>query len=254
MRCETFVSTSSCSGVCSIRVAFNWVVLHCSAVSHLFFLGYAHIASFHTPPPKKAHKQVEKGWEYQFMWGALCKLLTITEEWPRIFCLFGRLLHFLLLAFNALALKMLSFLPGDSGSTFANRKNVIAVLLVASQVRYLRHLTLFWDCHQYEGSGFKTKIYIWVFLNQLIYLRISAIPITNLFKIRDYHQETNMKAGLLSSMSSLILELLLYFSLSCLCWLSGARKPCLWWWLLWISLVVHWAHLGCWFFLVLRHI
>uniref|UniRef100_A0A7C9ARV4 Probable sodium/metabolite cotransporter BASS4, chloroplastic n=1 Tax=Opuntia streptacantha TaxID=393608 RepID=A0A7C9ARV4_OPUST len=45
----------------------------------------------------------------------------------------GVLLHFLLLAFNALALKMLSFLPGDSGSTFANRKNVIAVLLVASQ-------------------------------------------------------------------------------------------------------------------------
>lgn len=45
----------------------------------------------------------------------------------------GVLLHFVLLAFNALSLKILSFLPGASRSTFANRRNAIAVLLVASQ-------------------------------------------------------------------------------------------------------------------------
>ncbi|KAJ8440764.1 hypothetical protein Cgig2_005495 [Carnegiea gigantea] len=45
----------------------------------------------------------------------------------------GVLLHFVLLAFNVLSLKILSFLPGANRSTFANRRNAIAVLLVASQ-------------------------------------------------------------------------------------------------------------------------
>lgn len=45
----------------------------------------------------------------------------------------GALLHFLLLAFNALAIKVISSLSGGSMSLFSQRKNAIALLLVASQ-------------------------------------------------------------------------------------------------------------------------
>lgn len=45
----------------------------------------------------------------------------------------GLLLHCILLAFNAVAIKILSSLTGGSKSVFSNRQNAIALLLVASQ-------------------------------------------------------------------------------------------------------------------------
>ncbi|KAL9225040.1 hypothetical protein vseg_001012 [Gypsophila vaccaria] len=45
----------------------------------------------------------------------------------------GALLHIALLAFNALAIKILSILTGGKKSIFSNQKNAIALLLVASQ-------------------------------------------------------------------------------------------------------------------------
>ncbi|KNA11508.1 hypothetical protein SOVF_134630 [Spinacia oleracea] len=45
----------------------------------------------------------------------------------------GALLHFVLLAFNALSIKIISSISGGSKSVFSKRQNAIALLLVASQ-------------------------------------------------------------------------------------------------------------------------
>ena len=50
-----------------------------------------------------------------------------------------RLLHIILLAFNTLAVQILSTLVDDKESVFAKRENSRAIILVASQVSMCRH-------------------------------------------------------------------------------------------------------------------
>lgn len=66
---------------------------------------------------------------------ALSQLFRCETSTYRLFLPCCSILHFTLLAFNALAIKILSSISGGSKSVFANKRNAVALLLVASQVK-----------------------------------------------------------------------------------------------------------------------
>ena len=82
----------------------------------------------------------------------------IKINWQRTF-LYYRLLHLILLAFNAFSVWSLSVISGDRQSVFAKKENTNAVVLVASQVR----------CAEYSSFVIKMRL-LWSFASKRYYI------------------------------------------------------------------------------------
>lgn len=92
----------------------------------------------HSPTFTSQIREIEEVSELFILYLNLSELKSIDKG----LFLYYRLLHLILLAFNAFAVRSLSAVSGDHQSVFAKKENTNAVVLVASQVHRAEYIIL----------------------------------------------------------------------------------------------------------------